>query len=205
VTAPLTPHDHDQAAWPQHVGEPAPERADVSILRAARLNALVAVVFGVALGLLWLWLAPRVPVYANDGAVYLQDAEGEQVAGIDGTFMLLSLALGVISAILVFWRFRTGGVAVVIGLAAGSLLGAVIGWRLGIWLGPEDLVSQAKAVGNNKVFDAPLELHAKGALLVWPIASTLAHLGITTAFGPRDPEPLPDWDHPEPSDTPPQA
>lgn len=211
MTAPLSPHEHDQAEPPQPVGEPTPGKAakafngyvafvnkGLDIFRAMRLSALTGVVFGVALGLLWLWLAPRVPVYANDGAVYLKDAEGEQVAGIDSTFMLLSAALGVISAILVFWRFRKGGVLVVIGLALGSFAGSVIGWRLGVWLGPQDLVSHAKAVGNNKVFDAPLDLHAKGALLVWPIVATLAHLGITTAFGPHDPEPEPHWDTPAP-------
>ncbi|MCZ9342473.1 DUF2567 domain-containing protein, partial [Streptomyces sp. TRM76130] len=32
-------------------------------------------------------------------------------------------------------------------------------------------------------------LGAKGALLAWPLAGLLVHLGLTALFTPRDPEP----------------
>ncbi|MBY8876602.1 ABC transporter permease [Streptomyces sp. PLK6-54] len=156
------------------------------------LIALLVAVCGVVLGLLWLWLAPRIPMVSDGQAVYLKDTEGEEAIGADGWFALLAAVLGVVTAALVFWRFRRGGVAVVLGLAVGGVAASVIGWRVGVWLGPPtDIVAHAKAVGPKKVFDGPLELRAKSALVAWPAAAMLVHLCLTSAFGPRDPEPVP--------------
>ncbi|MFG2216358.1 ABC transporter permease [Streptomyces sp. NPDC048685] len=157
--------------------------------RAAIVTALVTV-SGIALGLLWLWLAPRVPLISDSTAVFLNDSEGEEAIGADGTFVLLGLAFGALSAALVFWFQRRGGIALVLGLALGGLLGSLLAWRLGVWLGPtQDVVAHARAVGKGVVFDAPLQLRAKGALLAWPLGAMAVHLGLTALFGPRDPEP----------------
>ncbi|GAA3640133.1 hypothetical protein ACLIYM_25680 [Streptomyces fenghuangensis] len=176
----------------------APAGRDV--LEAAAVAAAVAVL-GVALGLLWLWLAPRVPLISDGTAVYLKDSEGEETVGADGTFVLLALGIGALSGAAVFLARRRGGVGVVIGLAAGALAGSLLAWWLGVQLGPDqDVVARARAVGEGRVFDAPLELHAKGALLAWPLAALGAHLALTSLFGPRDPEPArplhPGWGPP---------
>ncbi|MFI6086617.1 DUF2567 domain-containing protein [Streptomyces sp. NPDC051218] len=206
MTAPLTPsqppHDqppHDpwqQAAQPSGaVPSSAYEEDGPDMKTEVRQAAVIAValaVCGVLLGLLWLWLAPRVPLIADSEAVFLKDTEGEQAIGVDGTFTLLALAFGAVSGAVVFLLRRRGGIPLVVGLTAGSLLGAVIAWRLGIFLGPEtDVVAHAKSVGKGVAFDAPMELKAKGALLAWPVAALLVHLGLTGLFGPRDPEPYP--------------
>jgi hypothetical protein len=34
-----------------------------------------------------------------------------------------------------------------------------------------------------------MKLGAKGALLAWPLAALVVHLGLTALFGPRDPDP----------------
>ncbi|MFH8804723.1 AAA family ATPase [Streptomyces sp. NPDC017936] len=210
MTAPLTPppppHEpspHD--AWPPAPGgyagaAPAPHPAHgqdgpgtkAELREAAVVTVLVAVA-GAVLGLLWVWLAPRVPLVGDvlDGnwVVYLKDSEGEQAVGVDGTFTLLALACGAVSALAVFaWR-RRGGVPLVVALALGGLLGSLLAWRLGLWLGPsDDVLARAKAAGEGVTFPAPLELGAKGALLAWPLAALLVHLGLTALFGPRDPE-----------------
>ncbi|GAA3370300.1 hypothetical protein GCM10020367_16410 [Streptomyces sannanensis] len=159
-------------------------------LRDAVLVAVALTVVGVLLGLLWLWLAPRVPLISDGRAVFLKDTEGEEAAGADGTFTLLAAGFGVIAAAVVFRLRKHGGIPLVVGLAVGGLLGSLVAWRLGVWLGPtQDLVAHAKEVGKGVVFDAPLALGAKSALLAWPVAALLTHLGLTAAFGPRDPEP----------------
>ncbi|MFZ3571084.1 DUF2567 domain-containing protein [Streptomyces sp. BH097] len=185
---PMTGHLPPAPAAPQEHEEDGPGlRAE---LREAVVVTIGVAVVGLALGALWLWLAPRVPLVSDASAVYLKDTEGEQAIGIDGTFALLGLAFGAVTGAAVFlWR-RRGGVPLVVGLALGSLLGGVLAWRFGIWLGPtQNVAAHAKEVGKGVVFDAPLELNAKGALLAWPLAALVVHLGLTGLFGPRDPDP----------------
>lgn len=163
-------------------------------LRQAAVIALAVAVSGALLGLLWLWLAPHVPLVGDHSGkswvVYLKDTEGEQAAGVDGTFTLLALAFGAVSAGVVFLWQRRGGVPLVVALGVGGLLGSLLAWRLGTWLGPEqDVIAHAKAVGKGVTFSAPLKLGAKGALLAWSLSALLVHLGLTALFGPRDPEP----------------
>ncbi|MFJ8307661.1 MULTISPECIES: ABC transporter permease [unclassified Streptomyces] len=196
MTAPLTPPPHQQPPdndpWRTHTGgsHPGPVEEAPAVkkdLRDAVLVALAVTLAGVVLGLLWLWLAPRVPLIADDKAVFLKDTEGEEAIGGDGTFILLALGLGALTATAVFLFRKAGGIAVVIGLAVGALLGSVLAWRLGVWLGPnQDVVAAAKAAGKGVTFDAPLKLNAKGALLAWPFAAMAVHLGLTAVFGPRD-------------------
>lgn len=155
---------------------------------------VVLTVSGVLLGLLWVWLAPRIPLVSDDTAVFLKDTEGEEAIGADGTFVLLALAFGALSAAAVFLLRRRGGPSLVVALVLGGLAGSVLAWKAGVWLGPpSDVVAHAREVGKGVTFDAPLELNAKGGLLAWPVAAMVVHLALTAAFGPRDPEPEWDW------------
>ncbi|MFI1352177.1 hypothetical protein ACH4TV_01105 [Streptomyces sp. NPDC020898] len=163
-------------------------------MREAAVITVAVALGGVLLGLLWWWLAPSVPlvgaIVENRWGVYVKDTEGEQAIGVDGTFTLLALALGAVSALGVFLVRRRGGVPLVGALTVGGLLGSVLAWRLGVWLGPaQDVIAHAKDVGEGVTFMAPLKLGAKGALLAWPVAALVVHLGLTGLFGPRDPEP----------------
>lgn len=161
-------------------------------LRDAVVAAVAVAVTGVLLGLLWVWLAPRVPLISDDKAVFLKDTEGEEAIGADGTFILLALGFGVVCAAVVFLLRRRGGIPLVAGLAVGALLGSWLAWRVGVWLGPtQDVVAAARAAGKGVVFDAPLKLNAKGALLAWPLAAMATHLALTALFTPRDPDPDP--------------
>ncbi|MFD1831973.1 ABC transporter permease [Streptomyces desertarenae] len=205
MTAPTPSSPHDGPSRPDSPFDPwgtppgggdgkaaeAAGRAEVAREAADALRvAAVLTAAGVVLGLLWLWLAPRVPVVSDGTAVYLRNSEGEEAAGADGTFVLLALGFGALSGAAVFLARRRGGVGVAIGLAAGAVLGSVLAWRLGVWLGPgQDLAARAEEAGEGEVFDGPLGLRAKGALLVWPFAALAAHLALTGMFGPRDPAP----------------
>ncbi|MEU1315491.1 AAA family ATPase [Streptomyces tibetensis] len=226
MTAPLTPppppHGHSaQGSWqPPDAGPVAPGSQHAEYagpgwygqdgpgmkteLRESAVIALAVALGGVLLGALWWWLAPHVPlvgdVVEKNWVVFLKDTEGEQAIGVDGTFTLLGLAFGAVSAVVVFLLRRRGGVPLVVGLALGGLLGSLLAWRLGVWLGPaEDVIAHAREVGRGVTFDAPLKLGAKGALLAWPLAALVLHLGLMALFGPRDPEPeFPSGPYPEP-------
>ncbi|MFF5702685.1 hypothetical protein ACFY7H_09315 [Streptomyces sp. NPDC012794] len=176
---------------------PEPEAAVTPAdIRDGAAVTLVVGVSGVLLGLLWTWLAPRVQYVSNGEAVFLRNTESEARIGADGTFFLLALGLGVLTAVGVFlWR-RRGGVPLVIGLALGACFASLAGWRFGLWLDPGVNVPAAAAkAGKGVPFDAPLQLLAHGVLLVWPMAAVAVHLGLTALWGPRDPEPKDDW-HP---------
>ncbi|MBZ4318884.1 ABC transporter permease [Streptomyces huiliensis] len=199
MTAPLTPDDQPSSSpspsYESRGGRAALLGAVRSELPAAGVVAAAVTVSGVLFGLLWVWLAPHVPLVSDGRAVFLKNSEGEQAIGADGTFALLGLGFGVVAAAVVFLFRRAGGIAVVAALAAGALLASVIAWRLGVWLGPaSDVAAHARAVGKGVVFDAPLRLGAKGMLLAFPIAAMAVHLALTAAFGPRDPEPGPPWE-----------
>ncbi|AJE40260.1 ABC transporter permease [Streptomyces nodosus] len=163
-------------------------------VREAALVMVGVAIAGALLGVVWQWLAPRVPLVADvvdqNWVVYLKDTEGEQAIGVDGTFTLLALGFGVLSGLAVFLLRRRGGVPLVLGLLLGGLLGSLLAWRVGVWLGPtQNVIAHARAVGKGVTFSAPLKLGAKGALLAWPVAALLVHLGLTALFGPRDPDP----------------
>ncbi|MER5541931.1 AAA family ATPase [Streptomyces sp. NPDC002589] len=207
MTAPLTPPPPPHDDSPHQVWQASPPAGAQdggsyeqdgpgmkTELREAAVITVAVALGGVLLGLLWWWLAPHVPLVGDqvdkNWVVYLKDSEGEQAIGVDGTFTLLGLAFGVVSAVAVFLLRRRGGVPVVVALGLGALLGSVLAWRLGVWLGPEsDVLAHAKAVGKGVAFSAPLKLSAKGALLAWPLGALVVHLGLTALFGPRDPEP----------------
>ncbi|MBB5933512.1 hypothetical protein [Streptomyces zagrosensis] len=215
MTAPLTPSDQpspDSGPQPPAQSQPQsgpPAAADDphagrahgagrssarpgtrSELRDAAIITVAVAVAGVILGLLWVWLAPRVQMVADGNVVYLKNSEGEEAIGGDGTFVLIALGLGLLTAALVFWFRRTGGVPLVLALAIGGLLASWLGWRLGVRLGPEtDLAVSAREAGNRVPFDGPLELKAKGALLAWPVAAMVMQLILSGLWGPRDPEP----------------
>ncbi|MFJ8673020.1 ABC transporter permease [Streptomyces sp. NPDC093589] len=229
MTAPLTPRNNqppeepqnpwaapaagrgaaaDPGALPSHGRTPArayfedPEH--VREVREAAVIALAVAVSGVLLGVLWPWLAPHVPLIADTKSIYLKNTEGEESIGADGTFVLLALGFGVLSAAVVFLFRRRGGIPLVVALTAGGLLGAVLAWHVGVWLGPtENVIAHAKQVGTGVTFDSPLRLEAKGALLAWPVAAMLAQLALTGLFGPRDPEPeAMEWPGNPPQDPP---
>jgi hypothetical protein len=170
-------------------------------VRQAAVAAVAVALSGVLLGVLWWKLAPTVPLVGDlvggSWVVYLKDSEGEQAVGVDGTFTLLALAFGAVSAVTVFLLRRRGGVPLVAALGVGGLLGSLLAWRVGVWLGPAtDVIAHAKDVGKGVTFSAPLKLGAKGALLAWSVAALVVHLALTGLFGPRDPEPDP-WPAPQ--------
>ncbi|MEV0095655.1 hypothetical protein [Streptomyces sp. NPDC050738] len=200
MTAPLTPPQPPHQPSHQETPPPGGPYEDASAVDEgpgvgteiwqAAVVAVAVAVLGVLLGVLWAWLAPKVPLVSDGKAVFLKNSESEEAIGADGTFLLLALGFGVVTAVAVFLFRRRGGIALVLGLAVGGLLGAVLAWRVGLVLGPsDDVVAAALKAGKGVTFDAPLKLAAKGALLAWPVAAMIVHLALTALFGPRDPEP----------------
>ncbi|MEV7936934.1 hypothetical protein AB0O82_12385 [Kitasatospora sp. NPDC088264] len=165
-------------------------------LRLGAGTVLACIVVGLVMAGLWVWLAPKVPLVVDGDRILYADPEGEQRAGADAVFALIALGAGLLTALGAFLatRQRGGGIAVALGLVVGGLLGSVGAWRLGRWLGPSnDLIAEARRVGNGGHFDASIDLGALGALLVWPMAAMVVLLALSAAFGKREEDPPPYW------------
>lgn len=195
ATPPPPPTDERQPAE-QSPAVPEPEEAPrepwTALLRGEVRTGLVIVLgsalLGVVVGLVWCWIAPRVPLYADATSVYLKDPEGEQQAAADGWFAVLGAIAGVLVAALAYWRtrHREGGLAVPVGLTLGGLLGGWIAWQVGSALGPsKSLAADAKKVPLGHVFDAPIDLHARAALVAWPVFALVVLIAAMSTFAPR--------------------
>ncbi|MFC1416861.1 hypothetical protein [Streptacidiphilus cavernicola] len=157
---------------------------------------------GLLMGVCWHWLAPKVPMHADSSAVYLNDPEGEQAIGADGTFALLGAGFGLVSALVAYLltRRRQGGVGVAVGLAGGGLLGSYLAWGGGqsAKAYQNAVLKLAKSVPTGHTFHGPLQLTTKAVVLIWPMAALLLLLALVGLFTPRPAAPQPVW--PEPVD-----
>ncbi|MDH6132597.1 hypothetical protein P3T37_001982 [Kitasatospora sp. MAA4] len=197
MTVPNTPPD----------AGPLVTRPQASLVRRAggelKIGAPVAVacaLLGLVMGLLWVWIAPEVPLVVHGQQVLYVDPEGEQRAGADSVFALLGAGIGIVTAVAAFLltRRRGGGIAVAVGLAVGGLAGSVVAWKLGVTLGPTtDVVGHARQVGDGHGFNEALVLGAKGALLVWSMSAMVVLLGLSAAFGRREEDPPPYYAEPQ--------
>ncbi|MGW3039288.1 DUF2567 domain-containing protein [Kitasatospora sp. NPDC001159] len=192
----------DPFAPPPVSDEEPPTEPPSGPLAELRIGAGVVVaclLVGLVMAGLWAWLAPKVPLLVDGDRILYADPEGEQRAGADGVFVLIALGAGILTALGAFLvtHKRGGGIAVALGLAVGGLLGSIGAWRLGRWLGPSDnLIGEARRVGNGGHFDASIDLGALGALLVWPMAAMVVLLALSAAFGKREEDPPPYWGTP---------
>ncbi|CAM5245685.1 hypothetical protein SANTM175S_02822 [Streptomyces antimycoticus] len=106
---PEPPSGHSGDAGHSEYSEPGPElRAE---LVQASVVAIAVAVSGVLLGvLLWLWLAPKVPLVSDGTAVYLKNSEGEDAIGADSVCSRCSGSpSGPSRPLIVFLLFRHGG------------------------------------------------------------------------------------------------
>ena len=165
---------------PRHARSWPPTRREV-VTAASFVVALAGV--GALLALLWVQLAPRLAFrVVQPGRALPVVPEGEEYVAADGRFVLLTLGVGALAG-LVGWLLRSSrGPLVLAALAAGGLLGAVVTWRLGLWLEPGYSSQDLQEAG--RIVYLPLELGALAALVVEPIAAVLVYL-LCAAFSAR--------------------
>lgn len=150
------------------------------LARIALLHLAVAVVLGIA----WWRLSPQVTYLVVDGQTFPRGEPGSGVVfAADGLFVLLGAVAGVVCAAVVLLR-GVRGAMVPAALAAGGLGGSLLGWWLGVTLGPGRLDTLVATAGDADVVAGP-ELNAYGALLVWPITAVAVVLVATALSAPE--------------------
>lgn len=154
----------------------------VGVLTAAAVAAC-----GPVVGALWVWLAPRgEAVVAADG-VYVAHPDGQAAIAADGSFAVIGLGAGLLCGIVVYLATRGRGVAAALGMAAGGSAGSLVAWLTGVWLGPGSVRVAARGADVGTRIDLPLDLGARGVLLVWPIAAVAVLMILTAALDRVDP------------------
>lgn len=141
--------------------------------RVVALTVLGCLVAGALMGVLWSRLAPTAPLRLTDAGAVLDEAASGSLIADDGWFAVLGVGLGLVTAVLGWLRWRHRVLAVGTGLAVGSLLGGLLAWRVGGWLGPAPLHVQAAGAQVGAVLHMPLTIRATAVLLVWPITGLI--------------------------------
>ena len=160
-------------------------------VRAGLLTVAVTVLVGAPVGLLWAALAPRVVVEVDGDDVQVVDAYRDGFIAVDAWFFAAVAVAGLVGGVLAWWLGRAHGPGVVLGLAVGGLAAAWIASRVG---GEVDRASVRQLVeaGVPGRYELAAQLRSTSALLVWPLASLLAHLSLSVATrpaaAPADPE-----------------
>ncbi len=182
---PWPPRPPQRPAWP-------PSRRELTTALAAVAGLAL---LGAALAPLWVWLAPRLEYRVmQPGRAVPVVPEAEEYVAADGRFVLITLGAGLLAGLVCWLLRRTRGPVVLVAVALGGLLGAVVTWRLGIWLAPGFSPQDLQEVG--RTVTQPLELRARAALVVEPVAAVLVYLlaaGFTAyndlGVGPPEPGP----------------
>jgi hypothetical protein len=189
VAAPEPPYGYPAyPAYPEWTGPQSrpgvrlvPTRREVAVA-AAVVAGLAAL--GVLVGLLWAVLSPRLEfrVVRPDYALPVLP-EAEEYIAADGRFALLTLGAGALAGLVCWWSRRTRGPLLVLALAVGGLVGAIVAWRLGPVFAPGYQPADLRVVGN--LVRQPLQLGAEAALVVEPIAAVVVYL-LAAGFASRN-------------------
>lgn len=144
-------------------------------LRAGRALGLALVLAGVPAGVLWWLLAPRADYQVTEaGPEVLGRPSGElQIAG-DSVLLLVLLGLGVLAGAAAWLQRRGRGVGMLLVLAVGGSLAAVIAWQTGELLAPVPTEAELTDVGTRGT--SGLALRSLPVLAAAPFAALLAYL-----------------------------
>jgi hypothetical protein len=167
----------------------APTRAD---LRFAALVVVVLAVLGAVLGLIWMAWSPAQPkafVYAPGKSFTYE--ESESWIATDGRFLVLTGGLGLVAAVLAWFRVRNRGPLMLLALIVGGLGGAYLTRWVGYLTGGGNYTGKLDTI----VTHLPVSLHIPGLVFVEPAIAALVY-GMLVAFATHDdlgrPDPLRD-------------
>jgi hypothetical protein len=158
-------------------------------LRNARDFAVTVLALGLAgviAGVLWSLAAPRPPYVMTKQGPLLADPTTQTLIAADGWFVIIAGALGLACGAIGYSLSRRGRpLAVVLGLAAGGLLGSYIALVVGqaVNLGAPTVTASG---ASTSLIAGPLNLTAQGALLAWPVLAVGLFFALESVAGYRD-------------------
>lgn len=165
---------------PYEHGEPAPPplRDDI---RAGLVTLAVTILAGAPVGLLWSLLAPRVEVMVVGKEVNLVEAYADGFIAADAYFFAAVFVAGLVAGVAACKLASAHGPVVVLTLAAGGLIAAYVAMTVGYEVGAPAL-REALQRSDGKVFELPVKVQAREAMIGWPLASMLSFLTASLSF-----------------------
>jgi hypothetical protein len=136
-------------------------------------GVIVGLVSGLALGVVWWRLAPRVPLVVQPGGTFPQGYQPEGYLAADAAFGALAVIAGVAITIGLANMRREHLFSVLIAGLLSGIIGTAAMWWVGTRLGSVDIQGLSATTTTDLVVDAPLKVAMPGMFLLWPIASAL--------------------------------
>lgn len=140
---------------------------------AAVLVVAALAVLGVLGGVVWHLVAPRTELIFDGGVANFVGPAPAQPVAADGWFAVIALVSGIVTGSLTQAFLSRQMPGAVVGLAVGAALASVLMWRVGHWFGAAAYIAAVHAVQDGQHLYAPLDVRAKGVLVLWPLAATL--------------------------------
>jgi len=152
------------------------------LLIALAVAATVAAA-GAPLALLWTAVAPKVQIVMTDGGAFHTEPEPEGYIGGEGVFVIITLAAGLVAAI-VTWLVvnRRRGPIVLAGLALGSVGGALLMAWIGHRIGLSDFERLLKEAPVGARFERPVDVRGDRSAIPVQAVSAVAAYTLLAAF-----------------------
>jgi hypothetical protein len=139
-------------------------------------------VSGLALGVVWWQLAPRVPVLVQQGGSFPEVYQPEGYLAADATFGALGLLAGIAITIGLANMRRDHLIIVLISGLLASAVGTFAMWFVGTRLGSVDIEGLIATTIEDVVVESPLEVAMSGMFLMWAMGAA----GVVTVLALGD-------------------
>jgi hypothetical protein len=173
---------------PPPLGPPHPVRAaragrwfDTAALRGGAVVVVVLAATGALLGIVWQWWSPPGPAAFVLPGHAMQPDETEAFVAADGRYALLTAAVGLLAAGLVWRRRELRGPVAAAALAAGGVAGALLTEVVGRAL---DGGAASGAVGS-VLPHLRIDVHTHALRLLEPLVAVLVY-SLCVAFAAAD-------------------
>lgn len=154
--------------------EPETRRSSTRRASFVIIAGLVVGLFsGLALGVVWWRLAPRVPVVVQPGDSYPQGYQPEGYFAADATFGLLGLIAGIAITIGLANMRRDRLFSVLIAGVLSGVVGSAAMWFVGTRLGSVDIDGLIATITTDLLTEAPLQVAMPAMFFMWPFAAAL--------------------------------
>jgi hypothetical protein len=198
----------EETSWPPVAPDPPAARREWPIRKRdlvwSAVWVMVPVVAGLVLAFVWHAMGPHVDIVMTaPDRPDLTDYNTEAFVAGDGRYAVLTGIAGIVTGALA-WLLRRGrGPLLVVALAAGSLAGAYLTWKLGTHLGEAEYRRLLKTAAAGTHFSQNMQLRAEGLVYLQPLAAVAVFVGC--AAWSRYPDLIPSARHePLPAYPPPE-